>query len=168
MSVAAGHARELELSTAFNNGMVKRFVAFDQDADSLKVIKQRCKEIEIECVESSIKMLLTKKHILGNFDVVYVAGLYDYLTPKVATSLTERLFELLNPGGAMLYANFATNIDDVGYMEACMDWWLTYRSSNETWELAKNIDGDMIESYRRYNDPDENIHFVQINKSSVA
>ena len=53
-------------------------------------------------------------HDLGQFDLIYSAGLYDYLETPVAERLPQVLFDLLNPGGQLLYANFAPDIPAVG------------------------------------------------------
>lgn len=163
LSVAAGHARELDLSTAFASGMVERMVALDQDPQSIDVIR-RNHGSKVHCVEASIRGLLTGKQDLGQFDVIYSAGLYDYLSQETATRLTSQMFAMLKPGGSLLYANFAPDIEDVGYMEAAMDWWLTYRNSQETWQLSQGIDPQTIGKVDQFTDPDENIHFVRMRK----
>jgi extracellular factor (EF) 3-hydroxypalmitic acid methyl ester biosynthesis protein len=163
LSVAAGHARELDLSTAFANGMVERMVALDQDPQSVAVIR-RNHGSKVHCVEASIRGILTGKHDLGQFDVIYSAGLYDYLSQETATRLTSQMFAMLKPEGSLLYANFAPDIEDVGYMEAAMDWWLTYRNSEKTWQLSEGIDPLAMGKADRYTDPDDNIHFVRLRK----
>jgi extracellular factor (EF) 3-hydroxypalmitic acid methyl ester biosynthesis protein len=166
LSVASGHGRELALSTAFQQGMVSEFVALDQDKESLSELirsygDSRSKVIP---VEKSIKALLKGGHDLGKFDLIYSAGLYDYLETPVAKRLTAELFGLLNPGGKLLYANFAPDIHDVGYMEAAMDWWLIYRDAAQTLDLACEIQQAEIKAVKQYTDPDENIHFVEISR----
>jgi hypothetical protein len=37
----------------------------------------------------------------------------------------------LNPGGHMLIANFAPYMEDIGFMEAFMNWHLIYRSFDD-------------------------------------
>jgi extracellular factor (EF) 3-hydroxypalmitic acid methyl ester biosynthesis protein len=166
LSVAAGHARELDLSTAYTSGMVQRMVTLDQDPQSIEVIR-RNHGSKVQCVQASIRGLLTGKQDLGQFDVIYSAGLYDYLSQDTATRLTSQMFSMLNPGGSLLYANFAPDIEDVGYMEAAMDWWLTYRDSEETWQLSQGIDPQAMGKVDRFTDPDENIHFVRLRKRIV-
>lgn len=166
LSVASGHGRELELSTAFQQGMVSEFVALDQDGESLSELV-RCyggSRTTITPVGQSIKTLLMRKHDLGKFDLIYSAGLYDYLETSVAKRLTAELFNLLNPGGKLLYANFAPDIHDVGYMEAAMDWWLIYRDAAQTLDLASEIPQAEIKAVKQYTDPDENIHFIELSR----
>lgn len=167
LSVAAGHGREIELSAAFKQGLISEFVALDQDADSLREL-QRANTSSASLVtplKLSIKQLLIGKHELGKFDLIYSAGLYDYLDTALAKRLTARLFDMLQPKGRLLYANFAPDIHGVGYMEAAMDWWLTYRNADETKALADEINPSQILSVKQYTDPDSNIHFVELQKT---
>ena len=46
----------------------------------------------------------------GQFDFVYAAGLFDYLSAPVASALTGRMFEMTRPGGLMLIPNFLVRV----------------------------------------------------------
>lgn len=104
-------------------------------------------------------------HDLGQFDLIYSAGLYDYLETPVAERLPQVLFDLLNPGGQLLYANFAPDIPAVGYIEEIMDWWLIYRDAAQTLALPERIDASQISRANRYSDLDHNIHFVELKRA---
>ena len=166
LSVAAGHAREMLLSTAFQRGLVSEFVALDQDEASLTELSASLSDhgATITTVASSIRTLLTGKHELGQFDVIYSAGLYDYLETSVASRLTQKMFSMLKPQGHLLYANFAEDILSAGYMEAIMDWWLLLRTEEETVALAGEIDSAEIAKMTTYRDPNNNIHFVELQR----
>jgi extracellular factor (EF) 3-hydroxypalmitic acid methyl ester biosynthesis protein len=166
LSVAAGHGREIELSAAFRQGLISEFVALDQDAESLAELKHAYASSvsPVTPLKLSIKQLLAGSHDLGQFDLIYSAGLYDYLDTPLAKRLTARLFELLRPTGRLLYANFAPDIHGVGYMEAAMDWWLTYRDATQTRALGDEIDETQINAIKQYTDPDSNIHFVELQR----
>lgn len=168
LSVAAGHGRELALSMAFQQGLVTEFVALDQDQQSLDelVTAYGNGPAKVTPLQLSVRNLLAGKHDLGQFDLIYSAGLYDYLETTVAQRLTRRLFHALNPGGQLLYANFAPDIHSVGYMEAAMDWWLIYRNAQQTLALADEIDQSLIGRVDEYSDPDNNIHFVELERAN--
>lgn len=167
LSVAAGHARELELSAAFRNGFVSEFVALDQDAASLDEIRSTYANTstKITTLEMGVKSLLSGKNGLGKFDLIYSAGLYDYLDTPLAMRLTAKLFDLLGPNGRLLYANFATDIFSIGYMEAAMDWWLIYRDAAQTRALSDEVDKSQVSSTNEYEDPGRNIYFVELQRS---
>lgn len=168
LSVAAGHGREIELSAAFQQGLISEFVALDQDAESLLELKRAYagSASTVTPLKLSIKQLLSSNHDLGKFDLIYSAGLYDYLDTPLAKRLTARLFEILQPFGRLFYANFAPEIHGVGYMEAAMDWWLTFRDADETKALSSEINAMQLGAVKQYTDPDCNIHFVELQKRS--
>jgi extracellular factor (EF) 3-hydroxypalmitic acid methyl ester biosynthesis protein len=64
---------------------------------------------------------------LAQCDLIYSAGLYDYLDDKVAKKLSATLFDALKPGGRLVLTNFLKDTHDIGWGEAMMDWFLIYR-----------------------------------------
>jgi extracellular factor (EF) 3-hydroxypalmitic acid methyl ester biosynthesis protein len=63
------------------------------------------------------------------FDMVYCAGLFDYLTTPICRSLVGHFYDLIAPGGLVL----VTNVDSHGSrneMEYFLEWHLIYRDSN--------------------------------------
>ena len=111
-------------------GAVARLVATDQDRDSLAVAKAYSDGLSDAIVTRplSVKDFIAGRHDLGPFDLVYAAGLYDYLDDRVAARLTRKLFALLKPGGRLLVPNLLAGIPEVAYMEAYMDWHMIYRT----------------------------------------
>jgi hypothetical protein len=139
LSVAAGHLREGVDSVAFREGQLAELVALDQDTESVAEVGRGFDRTVVTPICSSLRPLLTGCHGLGEFDLIYSAGLYDYLAIDTAVRLTARLFGMLRPGGRLWVANFLPGIAAVGYMEACMDWHLLYRPVNEIQEFAREI-----------------------------
>jgi len=76
----------------------------------------------IRTLPGSVRQILSGKAKTGQYDFVYAAGLFDYLSGPVAAALICRMFEMTRPGGMMLIPNFLTGGRDAGYMEAFMDW----------------------------------------------
>ncbi len=127
LSIASGHLRESELTNAIKDGAIKEWVCLDQDADSLLECVRAYGNQVITTVSGSVRQVLSGKLSLGEFDFVYAAGLFDYLSTPVARALLARMLTMLRPGGKFLVANFTTTCAEAGYMEAFMDWWLIYR-----------------------------------------
>lgn len=136
LAIAAGHLREAEASTALAEGRLKRWVALDQDPQSIGSISSQFHGSSVEAINGSVRGLLARKHQIGTFDLIYAAGLYDYLTDKVATRLTQVCMEMLKPGGVFLFANFSDEMADDGYMESYMNWELLQRSEADIWRIA--------------------------------
>jgi SAM-dependent methyltransferase len=167
LSVACGHMREMNLSHAVQAGVIGEVIAFDQDAESLAQIERNAVTKKVRAVEGSVRRLIVGKHALGEFDLVYAAGLYDYLDQRAAKRLTDVLFQSLKPGGTLLIANFLTGIYDVGYMESFMGWNLTFRTPTEITALADGFANDA--SFVRYfEDTERNIGFLLARKKEPS
>ena len=162
LSVACGHLRETVWSESLRKRNFETFVALDQDEGSLKVVARDYGDLGITTVKNSVLDLLkARSGIEGQtFDLVYAAGLYDYLDNDVAKSLTALLFGRLQQDGKLLIANFLPGIPDVGYLEAYMDWWLIYRSAEELLACAPENS-----NARTFTDPDMNIVFMEMTKT---
>lgn len=164
-ALAAGHLREVELSAAMPCGRIARFVAMDQDAESLAVVRRDYARLGVEAVPGSVRQILSGKAQPGTFDFVYAAGLYDYLGAPAAGALTRRLFEMVRPGGTLLVPNFKTGTRDTGYMEAFMDWHLIYRSHDDMRALAGALPAHGVADVDIFDDDDETITFLLVSKA---
>jgi extracellular factor (EF) 3-hydroxypalmitic acid methyl ester biosynthesis protein len=129
MAVACGHLRECELSSAVRQRELRRYVAVDQDPKNLEVIHRDYSDWGITGRESSLRDIVNGNLNGEKFDLIYTAGLYDYLPNPVARKLTSILFGMLSPGGTLFVANFLPDIRDAGYMECYMAWTLIYTNS---------------------------------------
>lgn len=89
LALAAGHLREVEFSAAVGLGAAAELVALDQDAESLEVIAQSYAHYPVQTVPASVCEVLAGRIDLGRFHLVYTAGLFDYLPPRVACKLTN-------------------------------------------------------------------------------
>jgi hypothetical protein len=142
LSVGAGSMRELELSRAAQRGAVRELVALDHDAQSLDAARHDPDgnvRPYVSGIRLNVKHLLVKPPEPASYQLIYAAGIYDYLPQRVGVELTRRLFDQLLPGGRLLLANFLP-IWESGYMEAFMDWHLIYRSRRQIEELASGIE----------------------------
>jgi extracellular factor (EF) 3-hydroxypalmitic acid methyl ester biosynthesis protein len=69
------------------------------------------------------------------YDMIYCAGLFDYLSDRVCRKLMDVFYGMLAPGGMLL----ATNVDvhpSRNEMEYFLEWHLVHRNSNEMMKLA--------------------------------
>jgi hypothetical protein len=166
LSIAAGHLREAELSTAFQRGQIEEWVALDQDDESLNECQRRYRGSIIRPIKGTVRQLLSGKLALGEFDFVYAAGLFDYLSVHVARALISNMFEMLKPSGMVLVANFAPSLADAGYMEAFMDWRLTYRSEQDMEALLAVLESNLASNARVFTDPWNAILYATAERSA--
>jgi hypothetical protein len=167
LSVAAGHLREAESCEALRQRRLGRLVAYDQDDRNLQVVHRDYGAWGVETEQGSIPRLLAaagKSH-LGQFDLVYSAGIYDYFEDRLADRVTRSLFGYVKPGGKLLVANFVPDIRDVGYMECFMDWWLTYRTAETMTALVAGLGAAEVSGQRLFHDETNQIVFLEIAKA---
>jgi hypothetical protein len=128
LSVACGHLREAALSPSVRAGRLGEIVALDQDPESLREVTRSAYGPCVRPLAASVSSLMKGGIDLGSFDLIYAAGLYDYLDQAAASRLTARLFACLSPGGRLLIGNFRVGFATQSYMEAFMDWRLITRT----------------------------------------
>jgi hypothetical protein len=161
LSVACGHLREAELSRSIKEHRIGEFIAFDQDPVSLAEVAKQHPGTAIRPMCGSARSLLTGKTVFGHLDLVYSAGLYDYLSDNTARRLTQILFGMLNPGGRLMVANFAT-CPEAGYLEAFMDWWLIYRDEDQMQSLTLDIDPLQLAATNLFRDSEQNVIYLEL------
>jgi extracellular factor (EF) 3-hydroxypalmitic acid methyl ester biosynthesis protein len=69
------------------------------------------------------------------FDMVYCAGLFDYLSDKVCRKLLDILYEMLAPGGLLVVTNVDTH-PSRAEMEHFLEWHLVHRTTAQLRGLA--------------------------------
>jgi extracellular factor (EF) 3-hydroxypalmitic acid methyl ester biosynthesis protein len=73
------------------------------------------------------------------YDLVYCAGLYDYLTDRVCALLTRLFYSFTAPGGLVV----ATNVHPANpvryYMDFLVEWHLEYRDVEQMLDVARGL-----------------------------
>lgn len=167
LSVASGHLREALDSIAVKNNKIGKFVAIDQDKEALSVAAEMIKDVG-ETISASVVDIIRNKVTLPRFDYIYSLGVYDYLPDRIAKKLTNKLVDLLNPGGRLLIANYLPNVPPIGFMEAVMDWWLIYRTKEQMQELIEDIPRESINNVDMFIEKTEVILFMEVEKAGEA
>lgn len=166
-SLACGHMREVELSTAFKAGYIEKWIGADVDKQSLAKVNDTYGNKVVSTMRLSAMDFIygdEVSELRKDFDFVYSVGLYDYLSQIAAKILTLRLFNILNSGGKLLIANFLPGIRDIGYMEAFMDWKLVYRNKNAMVNLASAIPKEQIAGIKTFSGGNDNLIFLEVQK----
>jgi len=129
-----------------------RFTLLDFNAETLDHARDRIvaaqrasgRGIGLELVHKSIHDLLKdaigRRDVPqpgeGTYDLVYCAGLFDYLSDKVCQRLFALFTRLCRPGGLVLATNVHLSNPDRHYMEHIMEWHLIYRDEDGMRRLA--------------------------------
>lgn len=72
----------------------------------------------------------------GNYDLVYCAGLFDYLDDRTCRRLLSFFYQLAAPGGRVLATNVAPSTPNRGSLELILDWHLIYRDGAQVERLC--------------------------------
>ena len=123
-------------------------------------------------VISSLKyeVIDLKEH---QFDMIYSAGLYDYIKTfqlddsKGSVALTKNLFNLLKSGGTLIAGNFnQNNPRDLRFvMEYIYDWQLIYRDKYDIIEFVRSIDEKEIKKLEVVEEPLGINYFLIVEKA---
>ena len=113
------------------------------EAETKKAKKARGSEIGITIVNKSIDSMLresTKKagtsdFITERYDVVYCAGLFDYLTDSVCNRLISLYYEWLLPDGLLMVTNVHSSNPQRYMMEYLLEWNIFARDEKKFTEL---------------------------------
>ncbi len=162
LSIASGHCRELEGSLALEPSFNGKFVALDADALSCAEVINTYPFEKVQVINAGINDLLNEKIDIGdNYDLIYSAGLFDYLTTPTATNLIKLLSEKLRKQGRLLIANFVPQSYGRGYMECFMNWKLIYRTERDLVSLFPDQLQREVESFL---DPHSNVAYAVYKK----
>jgi extracellular factor (EF) 3-hydroxypalmitic acid methyl ester biosynthesis protein len=101
----------------------------------IEVKRQFFRRTPIRTQQISVYELLKRTqrggHDAEKFDLIYCAGLFDYLAPDTCRALTGLWYDSLSPGGLMLIANMNDTKPFRNFIEFILDWQLIYRDSRE-------------------------------------
>ena len=73
------------------------------------------------------------------YDVVYCAGLFDYLSDKVCSRLLGLFYRWVAPGGVVLATNVHPANPNRGFMEHVGEWYLIYRDEADMAALVPTL-----------------------------
>jgi extracellular factor (EF) 3-hydroxypalmitic acid methyl ester biosynthesis protein len=150
LSVAAGPAVELQLLLQRDPALLRaghaEIALLDQDAGALRHARERLEavaaqartEVTLTCINTSIRTVIAEG-LDGSYDLIYSAGLFDYLKDRTARAAGVRLVDALAPGGHALIGNFSTANPTRPLMELILDWPLHHRSASDLHQLFGDI-----------------------------
>ena len=108
-----------------------------------------------------------------SFDLVYTAGLYDYIKnfplddAKGTIALTKNLFRLVKSGGSLIIGNF--NHNNPRHLRFAMDyifdWPIIYRDKEELLAFAKSIPRNEIANIEVLEEAASINYFLKIDKA---
>ncbi|RME30677.1 class I SAM-dependent methyltransferase, partial [Candidatus Parcubacteria bacterium] len=100
---------------------------------------------EFRFLQESVFQLLKEREearrgqAVETYDVVYCAGLFDYLTDAVCRRLLAYMLRHLEPGGLLIATNVHPSNPLRNGMEHLLDWHLVHRSAGDMESLAAEL-----------------------------
>ncbi|MBI4527579.1 MAG: class I SAM-dependent methyltransferase, partial [Deltaproteobacteria bacterium] len=87
---------------------------------------------KIDVVKKSVHQVLKDEAQPGahqqKYDLVYCAGVFDYLSDRICKRLMNIFYDMLEPGGFLLATNVDLSNPSRNGMECLLEWHLTYRN----------------------------------------
>jgi extracellular factor (EF) 3-hydroxypalmitic acid methyl ester biosynthesis protein len=97
------------------------------------------------------------------YDLIYCAGIFDYLSDRICKRLMNIFYSMLEPGGLLIGTNVDTSNPSRNGMEYLLEWHLTYRNGQQLKALIP--DEAPTGSARIMSDETGVNHYIEVRKS---
>ena len=142
MNLACGSNRELfDFLSCCEYSRRIEAICVDVDSEALEYTAHRVNTFAHEASirfmnDNVIKWSLGRvRHNYDTQDIIYSAGLTDYLDTRLFTALVTRCYEYLKPGGILIVGNFGPDNPNRVFMDHILHWRLIHRSIRELGDL---------------------------------
>jgi len=150
LALASGPAREmLEFIADYDGDRAVEFILVDQDNRALGFVNRQVapllvknSKVSVQYLYVALKQLIEDPQLFSTFpdaDLLYSAGLFDYLSLRLASLLLCKLYEKLRPGGSVIVGNYASPADYAWLGTYVYDWPLRYRTDKQMLELTSGL-----------------------------
>lgn len=113
-------------------------------------------------VRDLIKESKSSQSSINGQDLIYCAGLFDYLTLSTCSRLTKIFYDAINPQGIVIITNVADTNEYKMFMEYGLEWYLFHRSKEDMQKILKTL-SEKVTYYLNFEDTETNI-FLNIEK----
>jgi extracellular factor (EF) 3-hydroxypalmitic acid methyl ester biosynthesis protein len=134
LNVGSGPGRDIFEYFKINPQSSIHFECVDNDRKAINYASNLCAEYlnQITFTNKNVFKFNSSK----KYDLIWSAGLFDYLNDKLFIFLLKRLYSFLKPGGYLYVGNFSDYNPTRKYMEIFGDWHLIHRSRSKLYDLA--------------------------------
>jgi len=151
LNLACGPAQEIQnfLSESPFNEQTQ-FTMLDFNEETLQYVRKTFDDIkrrhsrrtQVEYLKKSVHQILKEggrtsdRSAADRYDLVYCAGLFDYLSNQVCQRLMNIMYDWLAPGGLLIATNVEPSNPLRNGMEHLLDWHLIYRTAAQMRTLS--------------------------------
>jgi extracellular factor (EF) 3-hydroxypalmitic acid methyl ester biosynthesis protein len=122
---------------------------------------------EIELIKKSVHQVLKEegKPRVNNpgYDLIYCAGIFDYLSDRICKRLMNVFYSMLEPGGCLIGTNVDVSNPSRNGMEYLLEWHLIYRNAEQLKALMPDEAPPECSQIR--SDETGVNHFIEIRKA---
>lgn len=132
LNVGCGPARDVSEYLYENPCSTLEIDSLDMDVKAIAYARSLVNQngIRFTC-KNAFRITCEKK-----YDLVWSAGLFDYLDEKQFIFLLRKLYQAARPGGRIVVGNFSDTNSSREYMEFG-EWFLIHRSADRLFDIAK-------------------------------
>lgn len=134
LNVGSGPGRDVFDFFEKTSSSLVHFDCIDNDYKAIEYASKLCKPYLNQV--SFINTNIFKFRATQQYDLVWSAGLFDYLNDKLFIFLLKKLYSVLKPGGFLYIGNFSDQNPTRKYMEIFGNWYLCHRSEQQLHNLA--------------------------------
>jgi extracellular factor (EF) 3-hydroxypalmitic acid methyl ester biosynthesis protein len=149
-SLGCGPAREIEALLENSPELGKRLdvALIDQEERAIAYCERTLGPLaaatgaRIQYIREGLRALLTRDSLadkLGARELIYSAGLFDYLEQRMFARITSVLYEALVPSGVLAIGNVAAHNPSRWVMEYFSEWFLIHRTPEQLLGLAADL-----------------------------
>jgi extracellular factor (EF) 3-hydroxypalmitic acid methyl ester biosynthesis protein len=149
-SVGCGPAREIEalLTESPELGPRLEIALIDQEERAIAYCERTLAPLaarsgaRIQFIREGLRSLLTRDRLsekLGHRELIYSAGLFDYLEDRMFSRIVSVLYEALVERGSVVIGNVAAHNPSRWVMEYFAEWFLIHRTPDELRALAAGL-----------------------------
>jgi extracellular factor (EF) 3-hydroxypalmitic acid methyl ester biosynthesis protein len=143
-NLGCGPAGEIQQFLAANSSSSEvDFTLADFNDETLEYAKRRLEQIRsqhnrtthLEFVKRSVHQMLKDaardNPAAPKYDLVYCAGLFDYLSDRICQRLMNIFYDMVAPGGLLIATNVDASNPTRNGMEFLLEWHLIYRNQDQ-------------------------------------
>ena len=94
------------------------------------------KQMSVQQLLRSAVMQTRGDRVSETYDLIYCAGLFDYLSDTTCRALVKLFYHWLAPDGLTVVANMNDSKPFRNFIEFLLDWHLIYRHSRTMWSFC--------------------------------
>ncbi len=137
LNLGCGPCRDvMETFTVSNNGHNMFFHCVDHETEALDYARKLLSQIRMQdhvvLDPSNVFRIKTDK----KYDLIWSAGLFDYLEDRIAVLLLKKIWRLLKDGGQIIFGNFSPKNPTRKGMELVGKWYLIHRTADDLVRLC--------------------------------